>query len=423
MKNTTINTYCLATINAEPLSPIYPNLYTVIEALYIKYYNKKSYDNLTIIHYYMNIPYSTYNIKYDAGLVIYNNKTQINILSTFPEFTSLDNYINIQQVSILPPTNNIPNRQTIPLLPIDPSTNIQNRQTIQVLPIDPSTNMHNRQTMPVSPIYQSTNIHNRQTISVPPINPSNNISNLNTETSDVIKKSNKVKSGISSNTIYNKANEVRCGDNVCIAYNEKLRIFSSDKKAYVLIKNDIENGKLREADINEIFIDKYRIFKILDARKTINFASDLNIKNEFLLFSELIEVKEEIEETETKLDAASVYIPHNYGYMDKNKKEEYAKKYNMSLEDFEAKYISSDIIVSDKTESGTDLNNSDIYIIPEFNVDNDKPPLDILSFTDSDTDTDSDIESETETELETKLANIKKFMKMRQNYQSTERIK
>src|SRR5581483_8177583 len=123
---------------------------------------------------------------------------------------------------------------------------------------------------------------------------------------------------------------------------ENLNIFASDKKSYVKIKFDVENGFLKKDQIHPLFVIKYQIFQILESRGVINFLSDEQIKTEYDIYITLYDAcKEENEDNEDKEKKASVWIPPNYHYLTDEKKEEYATKYKMNRAEFEDKYINN----------------------------------------------------------------------------------
>jgi hypothetical protein len=130
--------------------------------------------------------------------------------------------------------------------------------------------------------------------------------------------------------------------------NESLRIFESDKKSYLLMKLDINNGILKANEINSYFYDKYQIFKILDSRNAIKFNNNDDIKNEYKLFLDMFECCDELAENvnvkATEINPpdnkADIYIPHNYKYMTNDQKNTYAKKYKMTAHDLD-KYIAT----------------------------------------------------------------------------------
>ena len=120
--------------------------------------------------------------------------------------------------------------------------------------------------------------------------------------------------------------------------NDKLRVFESDKFSYVSIKRDLEKGALKREDINPCFELKYLIFKVLESRNSIDFTKNDNISTEYELFKILYDECNENNQNNCK-PIVKVYIPHNYQYMSKERKEEYARKYKMTLKQFEDKYV------------------------------------------------------------------------------------
>lgn len=119
--------------------------------------------------------------------------------------------------------------------------------------------------------------------------------------------------------------------------NQKFRVFQSDKRSYVQIKQDIDAGQLKRDDINPAFILKYQIFKLLDERGSIDFTSDAKIKEEYDIFYELYQVCLENDDDDSCVkEPNNVYIPHNWNYMTDEQKEAYVKKCKMTLPEFNA---------------------------------------------------------------------------------------
>nr|AEX63044.1 hypothetical protein mv_R842 [Moumouvirus Monve] len=120
--------------------------------------------------------------------------------------------------------------------------------------------------------------------------------------------------------------------------NKDLVLFKSDKNSYKLIKNDIEKGILDNKDINAFFADKFIIFKLLESRGCLNLDNNDDIKTEYELFRDLYEPEENIIS-----EKENIYVPHNYHYISEQEKINHAKKYNMTLNEFEEKYVNNSI--------------------------------------------------------------------------------
>ncbi len=120
--------------------------------------------------------------------------------------------------------------------------------------------------------------------------------------------------------------------------NNNLNIFSSDKKSYVKIKNDIINGYMTKNNIHPMFMMKYQIFQILDSRNVVNFESDEKIMEEYNLFHELYEECQEDNKPTTETIPA-VWVPPNYHYLSDQDKTNYAARYSLTQKEFEDRYI------------------------------------------------------------------------------------
>jgi hypothetical protein len=170
--------------------------------------------------------------------------------------------------------------------------------------------------------------------------------------------------------------------------NEKFRIFESDKKAYVRIKEDITKGIIKKEEINPFFDIKYRIFQILESREAINFNSNDKIVDEYNIFSALHQACCEDNECAKQPEPVNkVYIPHNYQYLTNVQKDEYAKKYKMTRKEFEDKYVTGmmdDDIIENHINKNTAVNP-----IP-------KPPVTTESSNDEDSSDESDTSDNTE---------------------------
>lgn len=130
---------------------------------------------------------------------------------------------------------------------------------------------------------------------------------------------------------------------------EAYNIYNHDKKAYLRIRDDIENNLLSRESIPEFFSDKYEVFRIMDLRNDLNGRQDP--EQEFERFTNLLKVFYECKyDEDTKVNSPyqglfsqdQVYVPHNYHYLTDTQKEECANKYGMSKTEFEAKHIQNE---------------------------------------------------------------------------------
>jgi hypothetical protein len=120
--------------------------------------------------------------------------------------------------------------------------------------------------------------------------------------------------------------------------------YESDKHSYSLIKNDIEKGLIKEEEIHPDFTVKYQIFKILELKGMVDLNSNNNIIEEYKKFDDIYQITllEDVYSTISEEDKINdIYIPHNYHYLTDDEKEEYAKKYQMTKQQLEDRYLSS----------------------------------------------------------------------------------
>ena len=117
-----------------------------------------------------------------------------------------------------------------------------------------------------------------------------------------------------------------------LRHSEKMNTFTHDKDVYQKLKSDISGGKITIEDVHPIFTLKYEIFGILENRSLINFSNDDNVKTEFNLFMDMYDCcKDDLDSDNDKKDDSTVaddksYTPHNYQYLTEKAKEKYNKK-------------------------------------------------------------------------------------------------
>lgn len=250
------------------------DLRVVMEYLYRFIFNEKNVilSNIKVVCYYMDIPYTTFNIVYNKGIHLCVENNCLRIASLYPEFEVLDTKL----AGILG-KNNYTNLD-------DKRINIKSSQNLK------------------------ENIHSKF---------------------DEMEHANDNKISFS-----NTKNEIA-------SRIDQIKKFESDKYSYSLIKNDMEKGLTDEEKIHPDFMVKYQIFKILESRKTIDLNTNKNIVDEYSKFIDMYQAYLE-NECDNKLEISpqkNVYVPHNYNYLVEEEKEQYAKKYQMSRQQFENEYV------------------------------------------------------------------------------------
>jgi hypothetical protein len=112
---------------------------------------------------------------------------------------------------------------------------------------------------------------------------------------------------------------------------ENKNIFKADKKAYYLLKQDIQDKKTTEEKISKLFKDKYPIFKFMDSRNI------LGTDDEYVQY---VSIYNELYPKQTY--DIEKYVPHNIHYLNEEEKEKYNNIKNSNkdmLNDFLGKNI------------------------------------------------------------------------------------
>ncbi|AVL94629.1 hypothetical protein ma243 [Moumouvirus australiensis] len=260
----------------------YSDLFFLFKDIYSELCSKKSKDlveKMKITKYYMNHAILYFKLKYETGLIMYNENNIIRICDFFPEFTPMDKIIESLYFGSVCTKNNYSQK-----------------------PISIKTKKISQEKKP-----------------------------RNHKFLDKGKKEFLVLDTFNKNSTVNKENSV-------IEDNKDLILFKSDKNSYKLIKNDIDKGILDSKDINMFFADKFTVFKLLETRNCLDLENNDNIKTEYELFKELYEPEENIISEEE-----NIYVPYNYHYISEQEKKNHAKKYGMSVEEFENKYVNNSV--------------------------------------------------------------------------------
>lgn len=286
---------------------IYYNIVDCASSLYqlLEKYKSASIDNYKIVCYYGGVLITEYQITYNQGLVLYNHENYIQVSSLFPEFKVIDLLLG----NLI--TDSMPNMKEIFTFP--PSTSLEN-ETFESKKSSPKKPRHTK-------LYHRFESAKKSMETKPDCSLAKNTKAKFDEEFESKKEKERISKIMENRT------------------NEKFRMFISDKKSYQDIKQDINKGILKVENMHPYFLPKYQIFKILESRNAINFSNNDNMKEEYEIFSKLYDSY--LEEEKEENDTCKVYVPHKYHYMTKEEKEAYAKKYNMTLESFEEKYINN----------------------------------------------------------------------------------
>lgn len=332
--------YQVSKINESNTMLKYDSLEDAIINIYqlLNYDTKTDFDNILLnIVYYHNIVTTFYLMYKEGSLFLHNDDNFIKISSMYPQFLSLDNIFKMDKPKL---SNNL--------------------------------NKNNKLNTP----QKKSDNHRHQSLLKKSVTPLVNTKPVNLDADNKVSSTEK-----SFDENFELLKEKQRCDRINHNKNiEKFKVFYNDKVAYTLVKNDIETGLLHNDNINPAFVLKYKIFKILESRDNINFNDDDNITEEYNLFNELYDVCLENEEEEEIKEIKKIYIPHNYYYMTNDKKEEHAKKYKMTMKEFEDKYINSkledDVIenhINTTKESTKPFSPNDNNTVNELSITNDNP--------------------------------------------------
>lgn len=305
------------TLTQESLTPIlnyyFSDFRDVLGAVYNLMFEQK-YPNMKVAIYCVNVQISVFNVCYKNGLVLWNSDNHIKVASIYPEYVAMDLTLE-KHFKNTNTSGSLPNQYSSLSGDNTVSKKISYKPVRHCKLLERGSQVvtNNQNNKPL--------IDKKVKITRPPdcVN-NNNAKNISFITS-----------------------------------NDNLRIFDSDKRAYIKIKKDIDNNIISSSDINPCFSLKYHIFRILDGRKSIDFNSNDNIQQEFDLFQVIydncnndddcddIGNDEDNNTDNNRKPDKKVYIPHNYHFMTRDKKEQYAATYRMTLKDFEDKYINGTI--------------------------------------------------------------------------------
>lgn len=325
-----------------------------ISSLYLYLINNQitDFSKIQLSCYFMGCKINYFQIRYQNGLVLYDDNSTLKIPSLFPEILILDKQYKKIIVPKVKTFNFVKNKASY-LNPIGIHNEVDQIKNIQNSSSDEQKNRHIIMKERAKIAEQAKN-----------------------EIKMKVEEEKKELGGFDENFEAKKENERNKKIETRRA-NEKISIFMSDKKSYTMICNDLKDGIIKIDDIPQFFVLKYEIFKILENRGVINFDTNDNIDDEYDIFKTLFEECSDCvddpkyvplgiyrdDEFSRKSSNKKIYIPHNYQYMTKEEKEKYAKKYKMTLSQFENKYINNTINddeIDNFIKEGKLVKNSDI---------------------------------------------------------------
>ncbi len=326
------------------------NLDSVLTTIYNLILCEKSLDiidQIKITKYYFDFPLNTFNVKFTNTIIIYNNNTTLSTSELYQEYIPFDNILKTYNIN--------------------------------------------------KKVYTDKKLDNN--------NHSNSFTNnyVKKRHQKFLTKTIRTNNLTKKNSQNNQNNQKKFNhDNEPIYENKHLRLFESDKRSYKLIKNDVENGKLKKEDINPYFSDKYMIFKLLETRNCLNLSNDGNIKEEYKLFNELYQLDNDENMKEDNI-VPKVYVPHNYHYMTISQKENHAKNYGLTIEEFENKFLQG---CCDDTSVDDIIFKTQRVLENNTNIDNSESNIESNLESDLDFDSDSESDSESVSEEKYSITNI-----------------
>jgi len=236
---------------------------------------------VTIESIYLSVPMTKFSIEYDNGIVLYGDSCVIRIATLFPQLAAFDKMLADMT-------------KTVPEIPKPPCR------------AEPKRTQLPQVTKPIKQIPE------------PPKKVVNAPKKMTQEDERFeLEKENKRNKVIEQNRI-----------------DEMYRIFENDKKSFVQIEKDINDGLLLQDDIHPCFVAKYVVFSILKERGVINFENNNQSRKEYDVFMDLYKDLE-YEDPTIGQAPSNVHIPHNYLFMTDAQKEECADKNGMSRKELE----------------------------------------------------------------------------------------
>jgi hypothetical protein len=200
--------------------------------------------------------------------------------------------------------------------------------------------------------------------------------------------------------------------------NDSIKKFQQDKKSFLLMKKDIENKKLTFDNMDPAFLEKYLVFDILYDRNIIS-VEDKNLDDEYEEFSKMFDILRKANNKETE-HKERPHIPHNYSYMSYTQKVRYARKYKMSVKEFEEKFINEkkdEEIKESNKESNEETKESNEEIISLEIVEENKEEVEEVNEVNEDEDDDED-EDEDEDDNQNKSNQDEEGLKLMANFRS-----
>ncbi|AAV50477.1 hypothetical protein [Acanthamoeba castellanii mimivirus] len=374
--------------NYRDLHDLATNLYKLLCSKHCKI----SLSNLCIVKYYFDVPHINFYVSLTDGLIIYNDETYIRISHLYPEFCAMDNII-INNTNITNNTNikMVKNKTQNPLEHFPKNQQSMNSTTNFIMShantlkektnIEPENRQKNISKNKIPKQFQNhiqknNTFENKLEIISETLNPLNPLKSLQNsiqkqipkQTQEQTQKQTQEQTQESSQNPHNEEN-----------YSLKIRQFRGDKLTFKYMKKDIDSGVLKPENINPMFSLKYMIFKILDSRLAIDFNSDQNIQQEYVLFNELfkecvdnnednknnMDNEEDSDESDIESDSdlddsksQNIEIPYKYFYLPVEEKESIAKKYGLNVSEFEDKYINKS---NNKIQSINQENSNTIF--------------------------------------------------------------
>lgn len=241
-------------------------------------------DNIVINVTYFDVVTSNFNIKFDQFLYLTNTDSKIKIFDVYPEFACLDLCMVKKYIK-----NIVLARDTTAPVHTKPTYLSANKSTpITNLPVVQSYFGSKPEITPMASLPIKHFKSGPETTNLPIIKP------------------------------------------VIEELPKELKIFEADKKAYNRIKLDIQNDKFEYSNIHPQFMEKFCVMEILDNRGVLNFDSDTNTEEEYIVYKQLFDSitsddvtslerlsdndQDDLLDLKEMIDPDTKYTPHNAFY-------------------------------------------------------------------------------------------------------------
>ena len=392
--------------DGSTLGPPFAHIDLMASSLYDLFLHNSSvsYSDVRVYQYSdVSYPPSAFKVRYDNGLIVYQDDTTIRLQVLFPYLASLDVQLRSRQVTARTSIEH-PNQRKQPLQARVEQQRLTRDSMLARAPVQTRPpSKASISSVDFSPIPIAAELVRPPNSRVPLPKPQEPCANIEPCTETPVSNPEHESECEEINWTIHKAGSAAATKKTI---NDKLKVYTSDRHSYFQIKKDIDEDNFDEVHIHPAFAIKYSIFKVLVARGEI-VQDEPNIEHEYSIFADLYEdCMDDSSEDEGPTPVSNVYVPHNYFYLSSQEKEELAARYSMTPKQFEDSHVNRAV---DDDEIETHMRSlTKPMVMPTDSIparNQAKTDAESESETDSDgnstcSDTDSDSDSSTDTDYD-----------------------